>query len=46
MSLSRLQAAAVAVVELVCCDLPGRSEAAASLLGRTKPGKEQRQAGR
>lgn len=40
-----LQAAAINVAELFRCDLPGRFEAA-SLLGRTEPGREQRQAGR
>ena len=44
--LSGLQAvAAINVAELFCHDLPGRFEAA-SLLGRTKPGREQRQARR
>lgn len=43
--LSGLQAAALNVAERFRRDLPGRFEAA-SLLGRTKPGREQRQAGR
>ena len=43
--LSGLWAAAVNIAERFRHDLPGRFEAA-SLLGRTKPGREQRQAGR
>lgn len=42
--LSSLQAAAPNIAELFRPDLPRRSEAA-FLLGRTEPGREQRQAG-